>query len=112
MLALLAGVELDGLVGALIGVPVAGILYVLVVAIYWEWSGSSAPVFQRRTALAQARALVRRRVAAQPTVEGPLAVAGVLANPVGDAAPPPTSLAGLEEHAAALRETFEQTEEE
>lgn len=121
MLALLVGVELDGLVGALVGVPAAGILYVLGLAIYWEWTGRGVPAVQRRPPLALARTLIRRGVpaatvaarqapAAPPT--GGAALAEALADVGGDAAPPPQALAGLLVEAAALREHFERDEAE
>src|ERR1035437_722582 len=44
LMALLVGIELDGIVGALFAVPVAGMLYVLGMAIYFNQTGRPQPV--------------------------------------------------------------------
>jgi predicted PurR-regulated permease PerM len=43
LMALLVGIELDGILGALFAVPVAGILYVLAMAIYYNLTGRPQP---------------------------------------------------------------------
>ncbi len=65
LLALLAGVELGGLGGALIGVPVVGVLWVMAMALYADATGQSRllaarPRRNRYAALAQG-VLARRR---------------------------------------------------
>jgi predicted PurR-regulated permease PerM len=120
IIALIAGVELYGLLGALLGVPVAGILYVLGVAIYWEATGRGVPVVRRTTPLQRARELVWRSTAA-PAGTAPGARAHVGKHPPaptsealpslrGATIPAPQALAGLEEEAAMLRVHFENSE--
>jgi predicted PurR-regulated permease PerM len=48
LMALLVGIELAGILGALFAVPVAGILYVLGLAIYYNVSGRDRPIPQPR----------------------------------------------------------------
>jgi len=49
MMALLVGIELDGILGALLAVPVAGILFVLATAIYYHLKGQEwQPETQRK----------------------------------------------------------------
>jgi|GEM_PF-336532 predicted PurR-regulated permease PerM len=43
LMALLVGIELDGIIGALFAVPVAGILYVIGMAIYYDFAGRPRP---------------------------------------------------------------------
>jgi len=125
IIALIAGVEVGGLLGALLGVPAFGILYVLTVAIYWEATGRKAPEVRRSDAFRRAGALVRRRALGPnvtivvPAVESPFqaphlgeTMAGVLADLGGDSVPPPQALAGLDEQVAMLRENFERGEAE
>src|SRR5260370_4667854 len=50
LMALLVGIELDGILGALFAVPVAGILYVLSMAIYYDITGRQRPPPQRKAA--------------------------------------------------------------
>ncbi len=117
LLALLAGVELGGILGALFAVPAAGILYVLAVAVYWQWRGQAVPQARRAPSrmAGLARGMARRRsgdasrsvivtasqdipmVAAVPTMEG--------------VTPPrPETLVSLDREAEHLREAFEQAE--
>lgn len=50
LMALLVGIELDGILGALFAVPVTGILYVITMAIYYHFTGRQQPdPVQRRT---------------------------------------------------------------
>lgn len=49
LMALLVGIELDGILGALFAVPVAGILYVLGMAIYYDLTGRPQPELQRKS---------------------------------------------------------------
>lgn len=119
MLALLAGVEMGGLIGALFAVPVAGILYVLAVAVYWQWQGRTLPDAPRTQSrmIDLARGVVRRRQTAPAspltTPSSPIikAAAGVAAAG-GEAAPRPEALATLDREADHLRERFEQSESE
>jgi predicted PurR-regulated permease PerM len=111
LLALIAGAELGGLGGALVAVPVAGILYVLGVAVYWQWRGQPLPNASRPPARWPdvARGLGRWRGPAAP---------GATATPVDGPVPPlagseaarPTALASLDQRATGLRERFEQGE--
>ncbi|HVC79781.1 MAG TPA: AI-2E family transporter [Chloroflexota bacterium] len=49
MMALLVGIELDGILGALLAVPVAGILFVIATAIYYHLKGQEwQPEVQRK----------------------------------------------------------------
>lgn len=50
LMALLVGIELAGILGALFAVPVAGILYVLGMAIYYDATGRERPAPQPRPA--------------------------------------------------------------
>jgi predicted PurR-regulated permease PerM len=50
LMALLAGIELGGILGALFAVPVAGILYVLGMAVYYDLTGRPQPQLQRKVA--------------------------------------------------------------
>jgi predicted PurR-regulated permease PerM len=102
LLALLAGFEVGGVLGALVAVPVAGILYVLAWAIYWEWSGRPA------------REPVRRRRWWDRRDAPPVApVATVTATSVAVQGAPteqPEALASLAEQAQKLSAEFEQME--
>lgn len=114
MIALTIGVEIDGLVGALIAVPIAGILYVLAVSIYWEWTGHQMPpTRRRRRTFEQARALFRQQ-GGQPEQLAATAVqaVGAVTEVAGDATPPPSALAAIQEEATTRREEFEQAEQE
>lgn len=63
LLALLAGVELGGLSGALLAVPVAGVLYVLALALYMDKTGQTELLVAgpRRTAYRSLRHAIGRR---------------------------------------------------
>jgi predicted PurR-regulated permease PerM len=50
LMALLVGIELDGILGALFAVPVAGILFVIATAVYYNLSGRPQPVPVRKPA--------------------------------------------------------------
>lgn len=122
ILALLAGVEVGGIVGALFAVPAAGILYVLAVAVYWQWQGQSVPPVPVRSSrlVGLARGVVRRR-AAPPLVATPppapasgtvITAAAAVATAGGDSVPRPETLVNLERQADELHERFEQAETE
>jgi hypothetical protein len=49
-MALLVGIELDGILGALFAVPVAGILYVISMAVYYNLTGRERPEPVRKPA--------------------------------------------------------------
>jgi hypothetical protein len=49
-MALLVGIELDGILGALLAVPVAGMLYVFGMSIYYHLTGRPQPAPQRKSA--------------------------------------------------------------
>jgi len=119
LLALLAGVELGGLLGALFAVPVAGILYVLAVAVYWQWRGQAVPQTQRGPSrvVGLARGVVRRRASggASPVTEaaahGAVPTAAAVVTTLGGSTPPrPETLVSLDREADHLREEFEQAE--
>lgn len=84
LLALLVGVELGGLGGALLAVPLAGILWVMLIAFYGEATGQTQIVGVRpwRTAYAGlARQVMGRRRASEPPpgadgagIDGPVPV--------------------------------------
>jgi predicted PurR-regulated permease PerM len=114
IIALTIGVEVDGLVGALIAVPIAGILYVMAVAIYWEWTGHQMPARRRRSTFEQARALFAQRRVANTEAEATAlqAAANTVTTVAGDETPPPSTLAAIREVAATRREEFEQAEQE
>lgn len=121
LLALLAGVELGGLFGALFAVPVAGILYVLAVAVYWQWQGQAIPAVPERPApffrwtWGQHRhrpaATLAPRAATLPA-DPVIAAAATAATAGGDTVPRPETLASLDREAEQLRGRFEQTERE
>jgi hypothetical protein len=46
-MALLVGIELDGILGALFAVPVTGMLYVITMAIYYHFTGRPAPAVRK-----------------------------------------------------------------
>jgi predicted PurR-regulated permease PerM len=74
LLALLAGVELGGLAGALVGVPVVGVLYVAALALMSDASGQTRLLrsAQRRTTYSTLQqALGRRRGGAPPAAPAP-----------------------------------------
>ncbi len=48
LMALLVGIELDGIIGALFAVPVAGMLYVIGMAVYFNLTGRSLPLPVRK----------------------------------------------------------------
>ena len=48
LMALLVGIELDGIIGALFAVPVAGMLYVISMAVYFNITGRPQPVPVRK----------------------------------------------------------------
>ncbi len=50
LMALLVGIELDGILGALFAVPVAGILYVISMAVYYNLTGRQRPEPVRKPA--------------------------------------------------------------
>lgn len=70
LLALLAGVELGGLSGALLAVPVAGVLYVLALTLYMDKTGQTEILVAgpRRTAYRSLRHAIGRR--RNPTGQG------------------------------------------
>jgi hypothetical protein len=125
LVSLLLGFELGGFVGALIAVPTAGLLYVLAMAVYWEWSGQAAPELPRRPdrLLGLARDLVHRQgwagpwprrpdpPATEPTSERPAATIAVTSVAVqGATAAQPESLAKVAQHAQQLHVEFEESE--
>ncbi len=122
LLALLAGVELGGLLGALFAVPVAGILYVLAVAVYWQWRGQAVPPAQRgpSRAVGLARGVIRRRDESRglsplrsAAPEGGVPAVSAVVATVSAAPPPrPETLASLDREADHLRDAFEQAETE
>ncbi len=83
LLALLAGVELGGLGGALIGVPVVGVLWVMTMALYADATGQSRllaerPRRNRYAALAQGVLACRRgRAGAAAGTPAPVALVSV-----------------------------------
>ena len=48
LMALLVGIELDGIIGALFAVPVAGMLYVIAMAVYFNLTGRPQPIPVRK----------------------------------------------------------------
>ncbi len=81
LLALLAGVELAGLGGALISVPLVGVLYVIALAIYSDMTHQTA-IFRtppRRTVVTSLQALLQRRGGVPAVVATPATppVAGI-----------------------------------
>ena len=48
LMALLVGIELDGIIGALFAVPVAGMLYVIGMAVYFNLTGRPQPIPVRK----------------------------------------------------------------
>jgi hypothetical protein len=68
LLALLAGFEIGGLGGALLAVPLAGVLYVLVLAIYSDVTGHSELLVTqpRQTAYDSLRSVISRRRERRP----------------------------------------------
>ena len=119
MLALLAGVELGGLVGALFAVPVAGILYVLAVAVYWQWQGQTIPAAVQRprpwTNWGRSGVHRRTQAPAEPgtaaTAGGPIVkAAATAATAGGDTVPRPETLVSLEHQAQRLQDRFEADE--
>ena len=106
LIALLVGFEVGGVLGALVAVPVAGILYVLAWAIYWERSGQ--PVREQ---------VRRRRWWGRRDVESPVApvttgatVTTTSVSVQGAPAEQPEALASLAEQAQKLSAEFEQKE--
>ncbi|HET7077984.1 MAG TPA: AI-2E family transporter [Chloroflexia bacterium] len=96
LLALLAGVELGGLGGALIAVPIVGVLYVIALALYSDATSQSqllaAP--ERPTAYRSLRQAIRRR-------------GETIALPVEQPAVPNERLASIAEDQAQLKAQFE-----
>jgi hypothetical protein len=96
LLALLAGVELGGLGGALIAVPIVGVLYVIALALYSDATSQSqllaAP--ERPTAYRSLRQAIRRR-------------GETVALPVEQPAVPNERLASIAEDQAQLKAQFE-----
>lgn len=100
LLALLAGVEVGGLGGALLAVPVAGVLYVVFLALYSDATGQTQLlVSQRRpSAYRSLRQVIGRRQGRQP---GAVPAGAPPAEPV-----PHERLATLAEDQAALVAEF------
>jgi predicted PurR-regulated permease PerM len=96
LLALLAGVELGGLGGALIAVPIVGVLYVIALALYLDATGQAqllaAP--DRPTAYRSLRQAIRRR-------------GETVALPIEKAPVPNERLASIAEDQAHLKAQFE-----
>ena len=119
LLALVAGAELGGLVGALFAVPVAGILYVLAVAVYWQWQGQRVPDAPQppRGWLGMGRDRDRRQAAAVSPLaaaeaSGPvIGAAAAAATAGGETVPRPETLVSLDQQATELRDRFEQAEQ-
>ena len=118
LLALLAGVDLGGLLGALFAVPVAGILYVLAVAVYWQWRGQAVPPAPRSPSrvVDLARGVARRRAGDAPTPLTAAASQGVGGATVATVEAPtparPETLVSLDREVEHLRATFEHDETE
>ena len=117
LIALLVGFEVGGVLGALVAVPVAGILYVLAWAIYWERSGQPAPELPRRPArlLGLARELARRqrwwdRHGDMPPAATVATVTTSTVTVQDEAAERPEALVRLAEQAQKLSADFEQKE--
>ena len=116
LIALLAGIELGGLVGALFAVPVAGIVYVLAVAVYWQWQGRAVPTTAQPSLLGGlARGFSHRRRGArkQPDVAATSPITTVAAGAAiagGDTTPRPETLVTLEQQARQLHDRFEEAE--
>src|SRR5205085_10914801 len=73
LLALLAGVELGGLGGALLAVPVAGVLYVLALALYSDATKQTELLVTqpRRSIYSPFRSVIDRRDKRGATGQGP-----------------------------------------
>jgi predicted PurR-regulated permease PerM len=118
LVALLVGFEVGGVLGALVAVPLAGLLYVLGWAIYWEWSGQAAPELPRRPArlLGLARELARRQLwgSAWERRDDPTPAATVATvttvTAAGEPAERPEALVSLAEQAQKLSAEFDQRE--
>jgi predicted PurR-regulated permease PerM len=87
LLALLAGVELGGLGGALLAVPVAGVLYVVALAIYSDATKQTELLVAqpRRSPYRSLRHVIERR---RITGEGGMPVSGPAPAPIPDVATP------------------------
>jgi predicted PurR-regulated permease PerM len=96
LLALLAGVELGGLGGALLAVPVAGVLYVIALALYSDATKQTELLVTqpRRTIYSPFRGVIDRRDRRSPTGQ-----TQVGAGPTGIAAAPASASTGVSESA-------------
>ncbi len=112
LLALLAGLDLAGIGGALLAVPAAGVLYVLLMALYSDATGHAAVLAarpRRRPYDLLVRQVAQRRGRG---MGGPTRLAGSppLAVETATAAPTPAPnerLAAIQEEGAQLRERFD-----
>ena len=111
LLALIAGLDLAGLGGALLAVPVAGVLYVLALALYSDATGQSGLLVgrpRRRPYDLLARQLTQRR--GRGTAARPASGRGAVGAALDTAAPVPVynaRLATIQEEGAQLKERFE-----
>lgn len=118
LVALLVGFELGGVLGALVAVPTAGVLAVLVQAVAWEWRGQAAPALSPRPVplLGLARRLTRRRRVAGTAAAGASAPATAPVTTVttvsarGEAPAQPEALAQLAEEVQQLHVAFDAAE--
>jgi len=108
LLALLAGLDLAGIGGALLAVPLAGVLYVLLMALYSDATGQSEVLVarpRRRPYDLLARQIAQRRS------QGTGGTNPTAAQAVETAPPAPTPsnerLATIQEEGAQLRERFD-----
>ena len=106
ILALVAGIDLDGLVGGLLAVPFVGLVYVLGVAIYWEATGKAIPAPRRTTWFAGRKRAADNASSANTSASAPIS------NTAGLTTPQPPVLEGIEDRVAGLRASYEQTEAE
>ncbi len=113
LLALIAGLDLGGIGGALLSVPVVGVLYVLLMALYSDATGQSQMLVarERRTPYDfLARRIIRRGRGGAPVVT-------TVAVPVPEPAQAPVAnerLATIQQESEQLKEQFdaEQAEQE
>lgn len=81
LMALLVGIELDGILGALFAVPVAGMLYVFLMAIYYNLSGRARPERREKPAGSSFLGTLSGRVAwRRPALRRRIAVLGAEAH--------------------------------